>query len=243
MSIIRFARLNIPVNIELVQKEVTALQENRWQPHLNRFHYEGEWNVLSLRSPGGTDNPLAEAINQEEYADTSFMRECPTIDRLIKSFACDIFSVRLLSLHAGAVIREHTDVDLNFENGEARLHFPVFTNPEVEFFLDNTRVIMREGECWYVNVNLPHRIANKGKDARVHLVIDCKVNEWLQGIFQNNFIEKSALSEAELILRKKETIISTIHELRKQTYPASRELADKLEKQLDDAERSLTINA
>lgn len=243
MSILKFARLNIPVNIELVQQEVEALQKKHWQAHFNSYHYEGEWNVLSLRSPGGTDNPLAEALDNEEYADTSLMQQCPTVRELVNRLQCAILSVRFLSLHPGAVIKEHTDAGLNFENGEARLHFPVFTNPGVEFFIDNIRVIMNEGECWYINANLPHRLVNLGTSARIHLVIDCKVNDWLQAIFQNNCISKAELSEAELMLRNRDNIILTIEELRRQTHPASHDLANKLEQQLQHAEQSLAHNA
>jgi len=45
------------------------------------------------------------------------------------------------------------------------------------------RVILREGECWYVNTSLPHRVANLGQTDRIHLVIDCEVNGWLRSFF------------------------------------------------------------
>jgi hypothetical protein len=38
---------------------------------------------------------------------------------------------------------------------------------------------MKEGECWYLNFNLPHRVKNSGTADRIHLVIDCVVNDWL----------------------------------------------------------------
>jgi hypothetical protein len=117
--------------------------------------------------------------------------------------------------------------------GKTRLHFPVFTNPQVDFFLDNTRLEMHEGECWYINANLPHRVANKGNNDRIHLVIDCKVNEWLQAIFQNDIIRKEELSDDESTLRNKDTILKTIAELRTQTNsPVALALADDLEKKL-----------
>ena len=61
-----------------------------------------------------------------------------------------------------------------------RLHIPVITNPEMEFVLNLVRVVMNEGECWYLNVNQPHRVANRGATDRIHLVIDCVVNNWLR---------------------------------------------------------------
>ena len=242
MSIIRFARLNIPVDIKLIQQEVAAIQKNLWQPHLNRYHYDGEWNVLSLRSPGGTMNALADAVDNLEFADTPLMQACPGIEQLVNGLACEKLAVRLLSLHSGAIIREHTDKELSFENGEARLHFPVFTNPGVEFILDQTAIQMQEGEAWYINANLPHRLANHGTETRIHLVIDCKVNTWLRDLFEFHCIKKEILSEEMNLLRNRDTILSTIRELRIQGSVFSNDLADKLVQQLHHAEQSFTNN-
>jgi hypothetical protein len=41
---------------------------------------------------------------------------------------------------------------------------------------------MNEGECWYLNVNFPHKVANRGATDRVHLVIDCAVDDWLRAL-------------------------------------------------------------
>ena len=38
----------------------------------------------------------------------------------------------------------------------------------------DTVVNMKEGECWYLNIRLPHRAINGGKNRRVHLVADVK---------------------------------------------------------------------
>ena len=80
----------------------------------------------------------------------------------------------------GSIIKEHKDFKLGFEDGEIRLHIPILTNPSVEFILDGARVLMNEGECWYLNLNLPHRVANRGTSDRIHLVVDCVLNDWLR---------------------------------------------------------------
>lgn len=243
MSVIRFASLEIPVDIGSIQKEVAALTANEWQPHMNRHDYEGEWNVLALRSPGGSNNPLAEPMNNEGYKNTFLMRQCPSIEQLLDHLQCEKLSARLLNLHPAAVIREHTDKELCFEKGEARLHFPIFTNSLVEFFIDGTRVRMQEGDCWYINANLPHSLANKGDRDRIHLVIDCKVNEWLSSVFLQRSIQKAELSDADIIIRNKNILLETIRELKMQTGSATAiELAAKLEQQLEDAEKNKMID-
>jgi mannose-6-phosphate isomerase-like protein (cupin superfamily) len=77
-------------------------------------------------------------------------------------------------------VREHRDDRLGFADGEARLHVPVHTGPEAEFLLNGRQVAMAAGECWYVDVSQPHAVANRGNAPRVHLVIDCVVDEWLE---------------------------------------------------------------
>jgi quercetin dioxygenase-like cupin family protein len=42
---------------------------------------------------------------------------------------------------------------------------------------------MAAGECWYVNVNEPHRVANAGSTPRIHLVVDRVVDEWVDKAF------------------------------------------------------------
>ena len=235
MSIIKSAILNIPVDIKSIQKEVTILQAELWQPHLNKRDYEGGWDVLSLRSPGGGLNTLAEALNNEQYANTPLLEQCPSVRLLLDSLQCEKLSARFLNLHAGAVIKEHTDKELYFEKGEARLHFPVITNPFVEFYLDNERLFMQEGECWYINANLPHRLANNGSNNRIHLVVDCIVNDWLQEVFRN-CITKTELMERDVVLQNKNTTLQIINELRMRADSTSAKLADELERQLNEAE-------
>jgi hypothetical protein len=45
---------------------------------------------------------------------------------------------------------------------------------------------MALGECWYLDLRLTHRAANRSSVRRVHLVIDCKVNPWLEGLFNDS---------------------------------------------------------
>lgn len=165
--------------------DVLGFLDDNWQPHFNTRDYEGDWEVLALRSPGGTDSIIPEAINGEnEFKDTPYMHKMLSVKGLMDKLHCPVTSVRLLNLKAGAIIKQHRDVELAYEKGCARLHFPVQTNNLVEFYVNDTRVNMLPGECWYINANLPHRVANYGATDRIHLVMDCEVNDWLKNIFE-----------------------------------------------------------
>ncbi len=221
------AKLPLPVTIEAFQKEVQGLIYN-WVPHFNYGHYEGEWSVLSLRSPGGkTDQIIPDQIQQAEYSDTELLNVCPVIRSWMNQFQCPLLSVRFLKLKSNAIIKEHRDHELAFENGEARLHIPIFTNPFVEFYLNNNLVKMQEGECWYINANLPHRVANLGSTDRIHLVMDCVVNDWLRTVFEKGeqyFAEETSSTDTRRI----------IQELRLQNTEVSNRLASELENQLNE---------
>ena len=134
-------------------------------------------------------------------------------------------SVRFLNLQAGSEIKPHRDRDLAFEMGEARIHFPVVTNEYVEFYIDHELVRMNEGECWYINANLEHKVANKGKTDRIHLVIDCEVNDWLKEVF-NKGERSEKPNTVNRGLNKQ-----VIEALRLQNTSTSNQLADKLEKE------------
>jgi hypothetical protein len=53
----------------------------------------------------------------------------------------------------------------------------------VSFFLAGERLLMNEGESWYLNFNLPHRVENRSCADRIHLVLDCVLNDWLRARF------------------------------------------------------------
>jgi hypothetical protein len=179
-------RLPFNFDPQPLQGDLDALVAADWVPHFNTRYYEGVWSAAALRSVGGVAGQIyPDPTKQDAFADTPVLARCPHIRAALETFACPLQSVRLLQLDAGSIIREHKDLNLSYADGEVRLHIPVRTNPEVEFFLNGTRLTLNEGESWYLNFNLPHRVANRGATARVHLVIDCVVNDWLRDIIQS----------------------------------------------------------
>ena len=223
---IRSAKIDLAINILSLRQEVLLLP-NTWSPHFNTYHYEGEWTVLPLRSPGGHhEQIIPDLMSEDFYIDTPLMKSCPAIRQFLDSLECPVMSVRLLNLKSGAVIKEHRDHELAFEHGEARLHIPIFTNDQVEFHIQDERIPMQPGDCWYINANLPHRVANYGPSDRIHLVIDCVVNDWLQNLFDRS--EKTCVSEE----RKTGELLKMIFELRLQNTAITNRLADELEHSL-----------
>ena len=166
-----------------LQADLAGIVATDYVPHFNTRYYQGDWSVVPLRSIGGrADQIYPDPTKKNAFADTPLLARCPYVREVLAAFPCPQQAVRFLRLKAGSVVKEHTDLDLGFEDGEVRLHIPVHTNPGVVFMLGGRRVVMHEGECWYNNFNLPHSVENRGAADRIHLVIDCEVNDWLRAL-------------------------------------------------------------
>ncbi|MCY1079996.1 aspartyl/asparaginyl beta-hydroxylase domain-containing protein [Archangium lansingense] len=177
-------RLPLRFDVRRLREDLARIAPEEWVAHFNTRTYEGEWSGVALRAVGGVAGRLyPDPAASEPFADTPLLERCPEVREVLSAFACRIESVRFLKLAAGARIREHRDYRLGYEDGEVRLHVPVVTHESVGFFVSGQRVLMREGECWYVNVNQPHRVDNTGEVDRIHLVLDCVLDDWLRELF------------------------------------------------------------
>lgn len=168
----------------LLNAALVTVAPGDWVRHFNKNEYEGDWRVAPLRALGGqaTRTYSSPTATPEDYSATPILARSPGFQQVLDTFQCPLLSVRLMSLGAGSRIREHRDYTIEFEDNDARLHIPVATNPEVEFYLAGERVVMQEGETWYLDFGQPHSVYNGGATDRIHLVLDCVVNDWLRSL-------------------------------------------------------------
>jgi len=162
--------------------DIVALERGDWTPHFVKQNYEGDWSALPLRAQAGVTHPIQliySAPGVTEFVDTAWRARMPGMSVAISAFDCEVRSVRLMRLAAGSVIKEHEDFELDVADGYARIHIPVLTNPQVDFRLNGERVTMAPGEAWYLRLADRHSVVNGGETARVHLVLDLVVNDWL----------------------------------------------------------------
>ena len=176
-----------------LRKEVDTIPCSDWVPHFVTDNYQGEWSAVALRcTERGLIHPILavapDADPDAKWIDLPLLAQCPYMQEILTSLECELLSVRLLKLAPGSRIHEHTDPGVAFEDGEVRLHVPIQSNNKVAIYLDGKPVPMQEGELWYCNFSLPHRIDNEGETDRIHLVIDCRVNDWLSRLFDSGVI-------------------------------------------------------
>ena len=153
-----------------------------WTDHFVTQNYEGQWDVVPLRHVAGATHPVMQAYSAPdatEFVDAATLERTPYFRTVLAAFECPLTVVRLMRLTPGSRIKEHHDNDLAADWGDARIHVPITTNPGVTFLLNRTPVPMQPGETWYLRLSDPHAVTNDGASDRVHLVIDCKANDWL----------------------------------------------------------------
>jgi hypothetical protein len=191
-------RLQLPLSFDpaLLRRDLDALSATPWTAHFVEQNYEGDWSVIPLRCAAGETHPIRMIYSDPlatTFVDAPMLAACPYFREVIAAFACPVRNVRLMRLTPGSIIKEHTDLDLDVEGGveggEARVHIPVTTSPEVEFLLNRTRVEMKPGETWYLRLSDPHAVANRGSSDRVHLVLDLEVDDWLTAFFDEALAE------------------------------------------------------
>ena len=171
-------QLALRYDAKRLHADLALVKDDEWVAHYETRDFEGGWSGVALRALGGQiGNLRAMPMAMPLYEPTALMERCCYFAEILNSFPLEIGAARLLRLDVGSRILPHHDVGLGMN--EVRLHIPVQTDPRVEFFLENERVVLREGECWFLDLGRTHSVYNGADKARVHLVLDCAPSEWL----------------------------------------------------------------
>ncbi|AFD07705.1 aspartyl/asparaginyl beta-hydroxylase domain-containing protein [Solitalea canadensis] len=222
-----FFRLPFFFDEDKLVKDLEKCLSLNWTDHFNQRDYNGDWKSISLRSISGNITD-ANAHPGAEYKDTALLQQCSYFAEVIESINCEKEAIRLLSLTPGSIIKTHVDQELGYSDGYFRLHIPIQTNPDVDFIVNSNDLRMKPGECWYANFSLPHSVANRGTINRIHLVIDCKRNNWSDEVFAESGycfdLEKQMQSKKQ----DPETMAKMITELERMDTDTARQLIDQL---------------
>ena len=115
------------------------------------------------------------------------------------------------------------------KSGHAHLHIPILTNEDVRIFIDDGPVFFGAGECWYMNAEYPHSLEDLGKTPRIHLIIDCIVNPWLETIFtESGYTEPVVKHKYGDSSINDENVVLIIAELERDGDPVKLEMAKNL---------------
>ncbi len=172
-------KLPFHFDVSIIKEELAQFSKSEYSDIYNpSVTLETLWLKHFIIPIGGPNEPV-------KFVPNEALKKCPYLLSIFKTFECQVETFRIHTLDAGASIQPHHDTGYCFEQGKIRLHIPIQTNDQVEILLENEPVKMKEGECWYCNFNILHEVHNKSDKPRVHLILDCMVNEWVESIFRS----------------------------------------------------------
>ena len=79
--------------------------------------------------------------------------------------------VMLARMAPGGIIQPHVDAG-PAARWPHKIHVPLTTNPQVEFFIDGHCHYLKEGQAYEVNNLVPHAVRNRGDSDRIHLIFE-----------------------------------------------------------------------
>jgi len=177
-----YLKLPLSFDVGRLRLELAGIESSHWIGHFNTSAYEKNWSCIPLRSVDGKLDHIM-PLEHANFQDTPILLQCPYFRQVLDRFECEKTSVRLMSLESGAVIKEHRDEGSSLDDGIARLHIPIQTSAEVSFRIDGEEVHFSAGDTWYLNASCLHGVENRSPLDRIHLMLDCVTNPWLEQLF------------------------------------------------------------
>src|ERR1700754_3667032 len=159
-----FFQLPVLFEVARLQAEVAALPIEVWVPHPDGLPGN---SAARLISAGGGET---DSVHGQMLA-TQWLAAMPYLRQILAGFGVVWGRSRLMRLAAGAGVPEHADINYHWHT-RVRLHFPIFTWPEVRFHCDGQSVHMAAGEAWIFDNWRRHHVENKAGAERIHLVAD-----------------------------------------------------------------------
>ncbi len=229
-SLTTHIQLPLTFNESRLLEDLKKLQDFKWVPHYNTYGYTGSWTSAALVSSGGkADAIYALPDEKAPLLETEILEACPYFKEVLQNLQFPLASARLLCLAPGAAIKPHRDHCLGYEDGVFRIHIPIQTNTEVEFILNKERINMKPGECWYIDANFEHSVANRGTEERIHLVIDGERNAWTDRLFFSVAAEDSfKIHETKTLPPEQQERM--VKELERMNSPVAKQLLEGLKK-------------
>jgi len=200
--------MNIPLMKELAlepcTEDLTAtakfLDDLDFTKVKTKYTKGNDWTAISLYGYGSkiTDilkpGVLKSSVSVDEQLQWTSLHEATPLNpvfKILENLPCKYERVRFMKLEAGKVIGKHSDKidkDLGFDDGQiVRIHVPIRTNDDVVFSLFESprakvahEYNLKTGHYYYMDVTKPHAVRNMSEVDRIHLVVDCYVNDALR---------------------------------------------------------------
>lgn len=173
---------------ELLVKETKELFLKYAPKEQHGRYHKGGWNGICLHAAYG-DVGETRLIKDAPYKKTEALDSAPYFESIIDELPGDKKRIRLMALEPEKNIFWHIDEGDSLDEARVRLHIPIITNAKVHFQISHLNCEWEPGTLYYGDFSFPHRLYNESNIDRVHLVIDIDVNQEIEGLFKQEFIQ------------------------------------------------------
>lgn len=160
---------------------VPLLLELQRQPELWDAHRERK-DTPGTPHSRMSDIWIRHAVSAEAFKVPHFARWYPAYERLpsvrklifdamARTQASHLGGVLITRIPAGGKIDAHTDVGWHPTFYNCKLYIVLRSNPKCIFRVEDERVAMRAGECWWIDNTKEHDVRNDGDTERMTLII------------------------------------------------------------------------
>ena len=175
--------------LHALQQEVASL-DVQWTNVYSEYH-TGGWKTLSLLNHTG--KPTDTIIEDCEPVETSLLERMPETRALLRGLGFRYMWARLAKLEVNAFNFEHRDYQELRNERRLRLHIPVITNPFSSIVVEQTRIHLALGYIWKLNPIHRHGSGNFGKEPRIHIILDCYVDEALDALLSAETLDRMCI--------------------------------------------------
>lgn len=174
--------------------------------HYSNYNKSRSWSAFALRGyfddftriekPSELDKK--HKTYNPELRDTEIYHDFGVVRTLLFEIfgLANFHRIRFMKLEpGGGELSRHTDqvdVDCGLQRCDiTRFHFPIITNPDVEFNAWNLNgekisLNMQPGSYYILDTRKPHMVINNGSTPRIHLVVDVVVDKLIRSSLCQN---------------------------------------------------------
>ena len=156
-------------------KHITCDPE-RLQADLQLLEQAVDWTGLPFGSS------WSEIVLLQDNYRHPLLDRCPAIAGVIERLPSRALDACLKQLSPGGAIPSHRDITGGSPMGVMRVHIPIRTHQEVQFYVNERQLCLGLGDVWLLDTSYRHRAVNRSDVSRVHLVVDLELDDALQAL-------------------------------------------------------------
>jgi hypothetical protein len=163
-----------------------------WKSSYGEYQ-SGNWKTVTLMNPCGD-------MSQNEIYDgtgraTEILDLLPATRKYAEGLNLKVMWLRIAKLGSNSYLWEHVDYRELNNSRRVRLHLPLVSDSGAFFSFPEFNVHLKRGFLWKLDPTHRHGAANVGVKERIHLLFDCYIDEQLENLIKNEWLDSEVLFE------------------------------------------------